>query len=265
MGRKRGKRKRKEKPASSPVPEQTVPDAAWRRWLLPGVIALVGVAVCAVILKDLPYFHSSPPTTESNHAATAPAPKKESGGLSARDRQALRAINAQIDGIAQRIRLAEPLSPKPPMQQIKEMIDGPEEKVDLTLAEFLLASEIPEFKGMDIIREIARVEWLAGYVRYLAQQYTPQFQTNPQAFGGSKQEFFIRMMVLALNSRDLLQIAYVDGKPNPTDPRQFFVNGLMDTRRGVHFHARCLRAVGGAPRLADPRRHGQGSPVLPVG
>jgi len=219
------KRKRKKRTLPPPpTQEEMALPRAGQGWWRPIAILVTGVPIiavwaCYLIPIRFPRAGVATHTSESS--------------LSEKDRQAQSAIQRQIDAIEERLRMSEPPSDNPAATQIQAMLEGPEEEVSLNRAEFLIASGVPEFKGLTVVREIARMEWLAGYVRYLVEQYQEQFSADPRKFGGNEQEFRLRMLVMALNSRDLLQIAYVAGRPNPADPRQFFVNGLMDTRRGT--------------------------------
>jgi hypothetical protein len=243
VGRKRKKNKRSV-PLSPAVPDQTSSQEH------PSRKAKTGLAICAILFTlgvGAFWYHqnnSTQPEQEGSSRQSVTAPPKPKPyrseftsppgwKKSPRDIQAEQNINAQISSVAQQISACTHLPRGQATAQVKAMMDGPEERVNLTLAHLLLASELPEFDGMDIAWELAQIDWLAGYVRYLEQQYRPQYQRKPEAFGGCEQEFRIRMLVMALNSPDLLRISYVDGKPNPADPTSFFVNGLMRTRKGT--------------------------------
>jgi len=92
---------------------------------------------------------------------TASSSKREIAELAA-----LRAANEELEDLlagAGPEHFSRYLSPA--MRELHKMVIGPDEAIDLARANLLVASEIPEFKGLDIEKVLAEIDGIADTVR----------------------------------------------------------------------------------------------------
>jgi len=120
--------------------------------------------------------------------------------------------------------------------QLDRMLAGPDDKIDLTRAHFLIASEVPVYKGMNIDSEVAQVDRVARYLRLRLEQNRPAFEKEPEKFKNQYGEYCLRMLMTVLHFDKLIpegMIHVVEGHPDNKDANQLFVNGLFSKKVGT--------------------------------
>jgi len=132
-------------------------------------------------------------------------------------------------------------APKPltPAEELDAMLAKPDALINLTRAHFLIASEIPKFKDLDVSRETQRVGQMAQYIQYRIAQNRIAFERNPGKFKNQIAEYYLTMLMTALHFDKQLKdgnIQVVKGRPDNRDPNQLFVNGLFDKKIAHAFH-----------------------------
>lgn len=104
-------------------------------------------------------------------------------------------------------------------------------EIDLIEAHFLIAAEIPEYKGMDQKREAERVRQMAQVVnRYIAGNHR-DWQQNPERYKNQYGEYCLSNLLGVVLHK--FQIGYKPGKLDGANPDLFFVNGLLNTKQGT--------------------------------
>jgi len=119
----------------------------------------------------------------------------------------------------------------PAMKELHKMVIGPDEAIDLARANLLVASEIPEFKGLDIEKTLAKIDAIADTVRKETVRCRFMFEQHPEKFFNRFEAYQINILGIVI--RDDLQIRYKEGKLDHRDPRVLFLNGLLERQEGT--------------------------------
>jgi regulator of sirC expression with transglutaminase-like and TPR domain len=119
----------------------------------------------------------------------------------------------------------------PAIKEIKGMLAGPDEAIDLARANLLVASEIPEFQDLNVDKVLAEIDAITDTVRRETERCRYMFDQHPEKFFGHVEAY--RMNILGIVIRDDLKIRYKEGKLDYGDPRVLFLNGLLEQREGT--------------------------------
>jgi len=158
---------------------------------------------------------------------TASSSKREIAELAA-----LRAANEELEGLladAGTEHFSRYLSPA--MEELHKMVIGPDEAIDLARANLLVASEIPEFRGLDIEKVLAEIDGIVDTVRKETARCRFMFEQHPEKFFNRFEAYQISILGSVL--RDDVKIRYKEGKLDHRDPGVLFLNGLLERREGT--------------------------------
>jgi regulator of sirC expression with transglutaminase-like and TPR domain len=191
---------------------------SWRRLLPYAIPFLLGAVLSAGVGLCLWRFHYG--LTD----AAALSSTSESA--------ALRGANAELETLLEAAgpeHFSRYLSPA--MKELHEMVMGPDEAIDLARANLLVASEIPEFRGLDIGKALSEIDDIAQRVRQETERCRRMFDEHPERFFNRYEAYQINILGTML--RDDIKIRYKEGKLDHGDPRVLFLNGLLEQREGT--------------------------------